>query len=78
MSKATPAVPQAINSTSDLPARSVRHDTGLDDPPPTEFGRRLVELRRRIIASGRGLSGREELEREIADRRGGASSVDET
>ena len=43
----------------------------IDFVPTTEFGRRLLELRRRAIASGQPLLTREELERELAERRGG-------
>lgn len=43
----------------------------IDYVPRTEFGRELLELRRRIIASGQALLTREEFERELAERRGG-------
>lgn len=42
----------------------------IDFVPTTDFGRRLLELRRRIIAE-QGTLDRAGLEREIAERRGG-------
>ena len=42
----------------------------VDFEPTTEVGRKLKELRARIIASGLPLLSDEELEREIAERRG--------
>jgi hypothetical protein len=42
--------------------------------PKTELGRRLWELRKQIVASGEPLLEREDLEREIAERRGGVSA----
>ena len=41
--------------------------------PRTELGRRLWELRKKIVASGEPLLDRDEVEREIAERRGGVS-----
>jgi hypothetical protein len=41
--------------------------------PKTELGRQLWELRKQIVASGEPLLDWEDLEREIAERRGGAS-----
>jgi len=56
------------------------------DPPPeapepefqpkTALGRRLWELRKKIVASGEPLLDWEDLEREIAERRGGVSEHD--
>jgi hypothetical protein len=43
----------------------------IDFVPTTDFGRRLLELRRRAIADGQPLLTRGELEREVAERRGG-------
>ena len=40
--------------------------------PRTELGRKLMELRARIVASGQPLLSWEELEREVAERRGGS------
>jgi len=45
----------------------------IDFVPTTDFGRRLLELRRRIIAE-QGPLDRAGLEREIAERRGGWSA----
>ncbi|MGH7488631.1 MAG: hypothetical protein ACREMY_23980 [bacterium] len=44
--------------------------------PRTPLGRRLWELRKRIIASGQPLLDWDDLEREIAERRGGVSERD--
>ena len=41
--------------------------------PRTELGRRLLEIRKRIIASGGGLRGWDAIEKEIAERRGEAN-----
>lgn len=49
----------------------------LDFVPTTDFGRRLLALRRQAIAEGQPLLTREELEREIAERRGGIYGCDE-
>jgi hypothetical protein len=38
--------------------------------PKTDLGRRLMEIRKRIVASGQPLLSWEELEREIDERRG--------
>ena len=53
------------------PANPQPGNDDTDFVPTTEFGRRLLELRRRAIAAGQPLLTREELEREIAERRGG-------
>lgn len=44
--------------------------------PRTELGRRLWELRKKIVASGEPLLDHDEIEREIAERRGGVSEHD--
>lgn len=49
----------------------------IDFVPTTEFGRRLLELRRRAIADGLPLLTRAELEREVAERRSGVIDRDE-
>lgn len=49
----------------------------IDFVPRTEFGRRLLELRRRNIAAGQPLLDWAELEHEIAERRGGVYGSDE-
>lgn len=41
-----------------------------DYKPRTPLGRKLLEIRRRIIASGEPLLSLDELERELAERRG--------
>lgn len=41
--------------------------------PRTPLGRRLWEIRKRIVESGEPLLDREDLEREIVERRGGAA-----
>ena len=40
--------------------------------PKTELGKRLWEIRAEIVSSGARLLGWEDIERELADRRGGA------
>jgi hypothetical protein len=45
--------------------------------PRTELGRELMEIRKRILASGGGLATWEDLEREIAERRGGTYLSDD-
>jgi len=47
-----------------------------DFEPRTELGRRLWELRKKIVASGEPLLSRDEIEREVAERRGGVSEYD--
>lgn len=47
-----------------------------DFQPKTPLGRRLWELRKRIVASGEPLLDWDDLEREIAERRGGVSETD--
>jgi len=47
-----------------------------DFQPKTSLGRRLRELRKRIVASGEPLLDWDELEREIAERRGGVSETE--
>ena len=42
-----------------------------DYVPRTELGRELITIRKRIVASGQRLLTREEVEREVAERRGG-------
>jgi hypothetical protein len=42
-----------------------------ESPPQTPLGRRLWEIRNRIVESGEPLLDREGLELEIAERRGG-------
>ncbi|MGG6267326.1 hypothetical protein ACQ4M3_22595 [Leptolyngbya sp. AN03gr2] len=52
-------------------------------PKPTEkpeispLGRKLRELRAQIVASGEPLLSREDLDRELAERRGGVSNWNE-
>ena len=41
--------------------------------PRTDLGRKLWEIRKKIVASGAPLLGWEEIEAEIADRRGESS-----
>jgi len=50
----------------------------IDFVPTTEFGRRLQELRRQATAEGQPLLTREEVEREVAERRGGVYGRDES
>jgi hypothetical protein len=40
--------------------------------PRTELGKRLLTLRKKILASRKGLSSWDEVEREVSDRRGAA------
>ena len=44
--------------------------------PKTPLGRRLWELRKRIVASGVPLLEWDDIEREVAERRGGVSEHD--
>jgi hypothetical protein len=44
--------------------------------PRTELGRRLLELRAKAVRAGMPLLSREELEREIAERRGGVEWIE--
>lgn len=44
--------------------------------PRTELGRRLWELRKKIVASGEPLLDWDDIEREVAERRGGVSEHD--
>jgi hypothetical protein len=65
-------------------ARNARHWEDADTPAPpreefeprTELGRRLWELRKRIVSSGEPLLDWDDLEREVAERRGGAGELD--
>jgi hypothetical protein len=66
-------------------ARNARHWEDADTPsmtpeeefePRTELGRRLWELRKRIVSSGEPLLDWDDLEREVAERRGGAGELD--
>jgi hypothetical protein len=41
--------------------------------PRTELGRRLWEIRKRIVAAGEPLLGWDEIDREVAERRGDRS-----
>jgi hypothetical protein len=43
--------------------------------PRTPLGQRLWEIRKRIVASGEPLLEGDDLEREIAERRGGVSEI---
>lgn len=65
-------------------ARHAKQPTTFDQPPEapepefqpkTPLGRRLWELRKQIVASGEPLLEWEDLEREIAERRGGVPLV---
>ncbi|MCY6489415.1 hypothetical protein [Leptolyngbya sp. GGD] len=48
-----------------------------EEPEISPLGKRLRELRAEIVASGEPLLSREDLERELAERRGGISNWDE-
>lgn len=61
----------------DEPRIHAWHVDDVEFTPTTAFGRRLLELRRRAIAEGQPLLTREELEREVADRRGGVVGRDD-
>jgi hypothetical protein len=54
----------------------VEHSSSEEFVPRTELGRRLWELRKKIVASGEPLLSRDEIEREVAERRGGVSEHD--
>ena len=61
----------------DEPREEATYRDDVEFVPATKFGRRLLELRRRAIAEGQRLLTREELEREVAERRGGVAGGDE-
>ena len=50
----------------------------VDLQPLTKLGKRLQELRQRIVASRQPLLDWDELEREVAERRGGLSETEPT
>ena len=77
MAKTSPKPAEMPAARASPPAEGVTFDDGIDYVPRTDFGRRLLEIRRRIIASGGALRSRQELEREIAERRGGWYGCDE-
>lgn len=52
----------------------------LDEPKPpekTELGQRLRSLRAKIVSNGEPLLNREEIEREVVNRRGGLAQSEE-
>ncbi len=46
------------------------HPTGTQRTPRTPLGKKLLEIRQRIVASGRPLLDWEDIDREIAEQRG--------
>jgi hypothetical protein len=53
-------------------AKSLKQETSESEfVPQTPLGKKLWEIRQKIVASGAPLLSDEELEREIAERRGG-------
>ncbi|MGL6341532.1 MAG: hypothetical protein ACRC80_20600 [Waterburya sp.] len=46
-------------------------------PKQTELGRRLRQIRTKIVASGETLLDKEEIEQEVINRRGGLHSISE-
>lgn len=76
MARAVPrATPTKASEVEDWAAEASA--VGLDHAPRTELGRLLLGARREFLAvNGRCLS-REELERELAERRGGIAASDE-
>lgn len=55
-----------------IPERALReNEVGEEWQPQTALGRRLWEIRQRIIVTGEPLLSWEDLERELAERRGG-------
>ena len=52
-----------------------RQADDVDFAPTTSFGERLLALRRQALAEGQTLLTREEIEREIAERRGGVGAT---
>jgi len=66
-------IPKASTQTSDTSVRE--HDDAsaveLDDVPQTALGRLAVAARREYFASGGHPLSRDEIEREVAERRGG-------
>jgi hypothetical protein len=66
-------------------ARYTKEQTAAEQPtatpekefqPRTPLGRRLWELRQRIVASGEPLLDWDDIEQEVAERRGGVSERD--
>ncbi len=64
----------AVDSASVSRHRSSIKET--EYQPRTELGRELWELRQKIVAAGESLLDAEEIEREVARRRGGVRSWD--
>ena len=55
-----------------IPERALRENEVVEEwQPQTALGRRLWEIRQRIIATGEPLLSWDDLERELAERRGG-------
>jgi len=70
--RAAVPVDVAENAMSRKPLDEARLDwkRASEYRPRTELGRRLLEISKRIIASGGGLRGWDAIEKEIAERRG--------
>lgn len=58
-------------NTGSVSNLKVEEDAPDDFQPKTEFGRRLLEIRKQIVASGEPLLDWEGIQREVAERRGG-------
>lgn len=56
-----------MGETTSKPAEKQK---SMQSRPLTPLGRRLQEIRARIVASGQPLLSREEVEREVAERQG--------
>jgi len=80
MARATPKIADEVSADPEQAARPAEPTTdGAEEEyvPRTEFGRELMAIRKRILASGGGLATWEDLEREIAERRGGTYLSDD-
>jgi hypothetical protein len=77
MGRATPkAADEGVSAEPEQaadPVEQTTDETADEYVARTELGRELMEIRKRIVASGQALLDWDELEREVAERRGGAS-----
>jgi hypothetical protein len=65
---------QTSNTTA--PTGTGSDERGAVYEPRTDFGRELMAIRARVVASGQRLLSWEDVEREIAERRGSAIDDD--
>lgn len=55
----------------EIPKKPPEPDSSIPAEPISPLGQKLREIRRRIVASGEPLLSWDELEKELAERRGG-------